>query len=44
MQWLCFVKRKKAREACLLGGSGECPPRKIFDFRPPEIVSGVVLG
>ena len=32
------------RESALLGGSGVCPPRKILDFRPSEIVSGAVLG
>ena len=31
-------------QSALLGGSGGMPPRKIFDFRPSEIVSGAVLG
>ena len=32
-------------QSVLLGGGLEaCPPRKIFDFRPSEIVSGEVLG
>ena len=26
-----------------LGGVGACPPRKILDFRPSEIVSGAIL-
>ena len=35
----------KAHEAHLLGGgSGGMPPRKMFDFRPSEILSGAVLG
>ena len=25
-------------------GLGVCPPRKIFDYRPSEIISGAVLG
>ena len=33
----------KAREARLLGESGAGPPRKFFDFRPSEIVSGAVF-
>ena len=30
-------------EARPLGGCGGMPPKKIFDFRPSEIVSGAVL-
>ena len=26
------------------GGLRVCPPRKILDFRPSEIVSGAILG
>ena len=39
-----LAKRNKVRKARLLGVSGGMPPRKIFDFRPSEIVFGAVLG
>ena len=41
---LYLAKRSEAREARMLVGGGGMPPRKMFDFRPSEIVSGVVLG
>ena len=38
--WRSVIKRVKHAR---LRGVGACPPKKIFDFRPSEIVSGAVL-
>ena len=31
-----------AHKACHQEGRGACPPRKILDFKPSEIVSGTI--
>ena len=41
---LYLVKRNEVRKVRLLGGFGGMSPRKVFDFRPSEVVSGAVFG